>query len=364
MGKTRNQDFLRGTAGQQTRVLYGAAIATIVVVALVIVGVGWVYPHVKPKHELGLNVDVPSVAPGVAAGTKVILHGAEVGEVTSMDKIAAETVRMGLALNPDAISGLNDAFDIDFRPQNYFGVTAINLVDRPGGGELASGQTLNRIPAGDFTMSTMLEKGSLAIDGTLTKSMISTLDKVIRYTDGLTPMIQAGVVFTDRAAKAQQALPSELMGRMNDVLAVLPAFNSEMIDALHILFETKFNHQQPDGSYGVNDSFMDETDEAMNIMSVDVFGGAGKLLSSHGAELTPVTGIVQALSDGLPGLLAGGATTQKLQTLVDRYNAAFSGSGDTKTLNLRIVLDDLPGMAAPLAASGVSPQTTVQEGTR
>ncbi|CCW11342.1 Mammalian cell entry related domain protein [Rhodococcus aetherivorans] len=354
---------MRGTDGQQARVLHIAAIAAIVIVALVVVGVGWGYPHLKPKHELGLSVDVHSVAPGVAAGTKVILHGAEVGEVTSMDRMPAGTVRMGLALRPDAIPGLNDAFDIDFRPQNYFGVTAINLVGRPGGNELVAGQILNRVPAGDFTMSTMLEKGSLAIDGTLTKSMISTLDKVIRYSDGLTPMIEAGVVFTDRAAKAQQALPSELMGRMNDVLAVLPAFNSEMINALHTLFETKFNHQ-PDGSYGVNDAFMDETDEAMEIMSTDVFGGAGKLLSSHGAELTPVTGIVQALSDGLPGLLAGGASTQKLQTLVDRYNAAFSESGDYKTLNLRIILDDLPGMSAPLAASGVSPQTTVQEGTR
>ncbi|GGL10177.1 hypothetical protein [Nocardia jinanensis] len=357
MSRTRNQDFLRGTDEQQSRVVYLAAAATIAVVAVIVVSVGWVYPRFAPDDDLRLSLDVPSVGPGVAAGTKVIMHGAEVGEVTALDEVATGIVRVGLSMQPDRIEGLTDTFDVDFRPQNYFGVTAINVIARPGGRSPESGQVLDRIPVGDFTMSTMLETGSLVIDGTLTKSMIETLDEIIRYTDGLTPMIEAGVVVADRAAEAQQAVPSHLIGRMNDILAVLPAFSDQAIGVLDSLYQTKFN-RQPDGSYGVNDEFMDETDEAMEIMSVDVFGGAGNLLASHGAELTPLVSIIEALVDGMPGMMANGAVARDLRVLIDRYNSAFTTSGDRKTLNLRLVLDDLPGVAAPIAAAGVQTQPT------
>ncbi|WP_280343294.1 Mce family protein [Nocardia neocaledoniensis] len=342
--------------------IYLGALATVLVIAMIVFIAGWVYPRVAPDDAVELGLDVPSVAPGVAVGTKLIMHGAEVGEVTSLDKVQAGVVRVGVSMQPEKIEGLTDSFDVDFRPQNYFGVTAVNVIARPGGQDLKDGRVLSRVPAGDFTMSTMLEKGSLVIDGTLTDPMIQTLDKIIRYTDGLTPMIEAGVVFTNQAARAQQAMPSHLMGRVNDVLAVLPAFNDQAIVTLNTLYQTKFN-KRPDGSYGVDDAFMDETDEAMDIMSVDVFGGAGKLLASHGTELTPVTTIIEVLSDAMPGLLSGGAVGKDMQMLVDRYNAAFSTSGDRKILNLRIVLDDLPGVAAPLAAAGVSTQAA-QEGPR
>jgi hypothetical protein len=69
------------------------------------------------------------------------------------------------------------------------------------------------------------------------------------------------------------------------------------------------------------------------------------------------------MSDAVPHLLDGGAAVSKLGTLADRYNDAFSGTGNGKVLNLRVVLDDLPAMAAPLAATGL-PTAPQQEGTR
>ncbi|MVU80779.1 Mce family protein [Nocardia sp. ET3-3] len=360
MSKTRNQDFLRGTDGRQAKVVNLTAAVVIVVVIVAIIAVVWVRPRYEKPDGLPLSVDVPFVGPGVGVGSKVILRGVEVGEIVGLDKTGNRSVRMRLSLRPSEIRGLTDSFDVDFRPLNYFGIAAVNLVGNPGGGALVADRVLDRTSVGDYTMSTMLEQGSHTIDGTLTESMITALNKVIRYTDGLTPLIQTGIVFADRVAKAQQAFPSELLGRADDILAVLPGFSDQAIQALYALFDTKFNHR-PDGSWGVDDEMMKRSGEGLDQAANSLFGKAGHLLASHGTELPPVTALVQAMTDALPHLLDGGAAVGKLGMLADRYNSAFSGTDDGKTLNLRVILDELPALAAPLAATGLptAPQQEV-----
>ncbi|WP_067671536.1 Mce family protein [Nocardia miyunensis] len=360
MSKPRNQDFLRGTDEQQARVITIAAVAMIAVVALVVVGMVWVKPRVDKPSGLPLSIDVPFVAPGVGKGTKVILHGAEVGELTDLSNHGDGTVRMSLLLNQGQLHGLTDAFDVDFVPENYFGITAVNLIAKAGGDRLAAHKVLDRMPAGDYTMSTMLEKGSISIDGTLTDPMIAALNKVIKYTDGLTPMIQTGIVFADRAAKAQQAMPSELIGRADEILQVLPAFSTQTIDMLYSAYDNDYNRSGPNGSFGVNEAVFADIDKGLDLAANSLFGKAGHLLASHDKQLTPDVQLVQYLVDALPHMMDGGALPGKLSTLVDRYNRAFSTAPNgSKTLNLRVVLDDLPGMAAPLAATGL-PQAPVQ----
>ncbi|QTJ70729.1 Mce family protein (plasmid) [Rhodococcus sp. ZPP] len=363
MTKSRNQDFLRGTDAQQARVVTITALVLIVLVTLSAMVMVWVQPRMEKPDGLALSIDVPFVAPGVGKGTKALLHGAEVGEITDLVSIGNRNVRMNLSLDPERLDGMTDAFDIDFRPANYFGITAVNLIANSGGDTLVAGQVLNRVPAGDFTMSHMLETGSLAIDGTLTKSMITALDEVIRYTDGVTPMIQTGIILADRVAQTQKAMPSELLDRANDILEVLPAFSQQTIEMLNTVYKSDI-HKQPDGSFSVDEARFDDMDAAMGLVVNGLFGGAGRLLGSHGVELTPMTQVVQTLTDAVPHMLGGGATAGKLSILVDRYSRAFSSTPEgSKALNLRIILDDLPGLAAPLAMTGL-PQIPGQESPR
>ncbi|WP_067680030.1 Mce family protein [Nocardia miyunensis] len=352
MAKTRNQDFLRGTDRDQKRIVNIAAAGVAATVAVVLAATMWVYPTYHEPSGLALNVQVPYVGPGVGTGTKVILHGAEIGEVTGLEKTDPGTVRMSLQLRSGISARLTDDFDLDFRPQNYFGISAVDLIAHPEGNRLVSGSTLDKTPAGDFTMSTMLEKGSVAVDGTLTQSMVTTLNKVVRYTDGLTPLIQSGIILADRVAATQQTMPTELMRRADDILAVLPAFGDQAVDALYNVYNSSYN-RRPDGSVGVDDAFMDKTDEGLGLAANSLFGKAGHLLASHGSQLTPVTQLVQAMGDAMPHMLGGGKAPDKLMTLIDRYNAAFRGSNGHKTLSLRIVVDDLPMFATPLALTGI-----------
>ena len=312
-------------------------------------------PGVRVHHDLAVGIDLPYAAPGVAAGTKVILHGAEVGRVDRLDTNDDGTVRIGLSLAADKVSGLTDDFALDFSPENYFGVTAVNLTDRHSGGPLFDGQVLRRIPLGDFTLSTMLDKGSLVVDGSLTDSMITTLDKVINYTDGLTPLIQTGVVFADEIARTQRAFPSVLLGYFDPILDWLPGFDQRFIDALYEIFRSKYN-LRPDGSFGISEQFFAQSAAGLDLSAHQMFGAAGHLLASHPTELLPLIDAVTALSDAAPALTDNGRLTEKLRALIGRTDKAFSGPAGAKTLNLRVVVDGLPALAAPLGVVAPSGQ--------
>lgn len=192
MTKSRNQDFLRGSATTQSRMLATTGIAVVTAMTVAAVATVSMYPRLTAPDGIAVGIEVPQVGPGVAEGTKVVLRGQSIGEVTALARTRSGAVQMQLALSEDQVSGLTDNFELDFRPENYFGTSAVNLIAQPGGAELESGMELQRTPRGDFTMSTMIERGSLTIDGTLTDQMISSLDKSVHYLDGLTPWIETG----------------------------------------------------------------------------------------------------------------------------------------------------------------------------
>ena len=354
------QDFLRGTARRQALAVQIAATAVIVVVVVAVALGMAIHGQQKNSGKIFLGIDTPYVAPGVAVGTHVIMHGVEVGEVTELRRLDENTLRMTVALNPGLAVGLTDTFDLDFRPENYFGVTAANLRSSSGGARLVSGSTVTRTPLGDYSLSTMIEKGSLVVDGTLTNDVVETLDKVVRYTNGLNPMIQTGIIVADRIAKTQQALPSESIGYFDDILQALPNFDRELIAALNGIFYTSYN-RLPDGSLGVNNELMDRNDIGLQLAAGKLFGSAGHLLQSHSTELPPIADVVQAMTDVIPDVLAHGSLTDRFRTLVEQYDRAITGPDGAKALNVRLdvrsALDRLPMLAAPfgLPAYGQEP---------
>jgi len=301
---------------------------------------------------LSISVAVPYVAPGADEGSNVILNGAEVGVIERIYRSGPATVTLDLELDPSKIVGLTDTFEMDFRPQNYFGVTALNLVKGEGGGTLRSGASLTRTAVPNYTMSTMIERGSIVTSGVLNEHMVDTLDEVLRYTNGLTPLLRAGLVFADQVAKTQRALPSELIGDANGILDVLPSFLGQTIDAGYTIYQGRYN-RQPDGSIGVDTKTLDKSSAGLELGSGALFAAVGKLLRSHSAELIPAVEIVKLYADTVPGIVSLGTTGPRLDAVVDRLTAVFGGTPQRPSLRLRLVLDDLPAVAAPLALGGL-----------
>ncbi|PND53253.1 MULTISPECIES: hypothetical protein [Rhodococcus] len=347
MSTSRNQDFLRGSAANQSRVLAVAGVAVIGLAGVMVTATASLYPRMTAPDGLAVGVEVPYVGPGVTEGTKVVLRGQGVGLVERLDRTEAGSVQMRLVLDQHQVAGLTDSFEVDFRPENYFGTSAVNIVVMPGGDPLEPDTEVQRTPGGDFTMSTMIEQGSLTIDGTLTDRMVTSLDKSVHYLDGLAPWIETGVLVADRVAQAQQAPPSELMTRFNDILAATPGFSDQAIEALMYIYDSVYN-RLPDGSIGVDDAVFDESNAGLTLAANQLFGQAGALLASHGEELTPLTQIVVEVSDVFPHLVNGGLTPEQAREIVGRFDSAFVDTPDGQRLRLRVVLDGFPALAAPL----------------
>ncbi|WP_148281171.1 MlaD family protein [Gordonia sp. KTR9] len=323
-------------------------LVAIVTIALVVAGYTVVRPMVVGDDGIEVAIDVSSVGPGVAAGTQVMLRGARVGEVEAVEEKDDHTLRMMVRLNDPSVE-ITDSVGVDFRPQNYFGIAAVNLETKHGGARLTNGSVLNRTSdVADYTMSTMLEKGSESINGSLTNQMVKSLDKVVNYTDGLTPLIDTAVEFADIVAREQVELPADLLAKMNDILVVMPSFSGNAIDTLKVLYNTKFN-QGPDG-FRVDDVMMERSGLGLKIASEDLYGRAGRLLASHKNELLPGTQAIGAIVGVLPHFLVNGTALGQISTIAQRYDRAMTKNREGNvTLNLRVVLDSLPAVTTPLS---------------
>ncbi|UYP18649.1 Mce family protein [Rhodococcus sp. Z13] len=350
---SRSQDFLRGTAAEQSRRLVAAGAAAILCVGVAGVAAATLYPKITAPDGVELTVDVPYLGPGVAEGTKVVLHGQTVGRVTGIERTPSESVQMKLVLDESQIGGLTDAFEIDYRPENYFGTSAVNILAQPGGAPLESGAQVERTPEGDYTMSTMIEQGSLTIDGTLTDDMISSLDKTVHYLDGLTPWVDTGVFLANRVAETQEEMPSTLLAQFNEILEAFPGFGDQAIESLMNIYYSNYN-TLPDGSVGVDDAVFDEANAGLTLAANQLFGQAGALLASHGEELTPLIQSVVVASDVFPHLNNGGMTPDAARDVVRRLDNAFVDTPDGKRLRLRVLVDTLPAFTAPLGV-GAAP---------
>lgn len=347
MSSYSSQDFLRGDARGQTRTLVRAGVIAVAVLAVVVTVFAVVYPRATAPKGTDLHLVLPALGPGVDTGSRILLRGAEVGEVTAIDSTDPEVVHVDVVLDPQAADSLTDSFEVDYRPQNYFGVTAVNLIAMPGGSELSDGQTLRRSAAPDFTMSTMIERSSIVVDGTLTRDMIDSLDEVMRYVDGLSPLIETAIIFTDKVARTQRHLPSTLLREMNDLAEAFPGFNREAMKALDAITGSVFN-KMPDGSRGVDEAYHDLMNRSLEVASGGLFGAAGTLLASHSADLTPLVTSFKYLIDPVPQMIGGGASMAKTRKAIEQLRNSFTGDDASRTLQMRLLLDSVPAVSGPL----------------
>lgn len=342
-----NQDFIRGTTAQQSRVLTSVGASALVFAGVVGIACGIGTSGTADAEGLSVNVQVPYIAPGVEAGTSVLLRGSPVGEVRNVNTSSGAAIELNLVLDEEQAAGLTDSFALDFRPENYFGSTAVTIEPGQGGKALQRGDAVSKNPTGDFSMATMLEQSSLTVDATLTSSIIDSVDKTVHYLDGMTSWLDTGVIVTDRIARAQQELPSELLERFNDIALETPEFTDHLSKALYILYHSAF-HRMPDGSIGVDNAFLEDTSRGLMLASSQLFAQAGTLLASHKTELMPLISTVQAMSDLFPHMSNLATDPSVVQQLRADLESVFVDSENGQQLRLRVVLDDLPVFSAPL----------------
>lgn len=320
--------------------------------------------------RISVVMDLPYVGQGVTIGTAMIMHGVKVGEVTAISSLPGGGVRLNADLRSRPTAGLTDALGIDFRPSNYFGVTGINLVAASGGRPLRDGTKIAPAPQGNYTLQTMLYRLGEITDGVVTPQLVRVIDRATRYTDGLNPLIETMLVAAEAVAKVQTVSTERLLRNTAGVSVAFPA----TLDALTAT-GYDFNHnsgfvkflQTADGALPGQD-YVDvlpvigqpQSEEywrkrslaTLDVLAASFFGAVGKLLSSHPNELMPAVELIKTLTDVVPGLITPANVASDLVELRTRFESLYGGSPEQRAIQVHIVLDSLPGVAAPLGAMG------------
>jgi hypothetical protein len=370
--------MLRGSSEHQERVLAIAGTALVLCIALVTFFAVTNPFSGRPADQFSIAINTPYVGQGVEAGTAIVLHGVKVGNVTSVDNTGAGAVKLAADLDKQAVQGLTNAMNIDFRPINYFGVAGINLLPNSGGQELRNGSEVSLVPQGNFTLSELLSQLGGVSEASLTPQLIQVIDRVTRYTDGLNPLFETAVTVTKAVADEQTVPTEQLLANTSSIAAAFPGFIDSLIEAPTRLTDFHYYPGQtfppaaaiapkleypylegvpvPNLADESEDYFQKSYITFLDLASNGLFGAVGKLETSHVDDLFPLIAGIKALTDVTPPLLRPQEIAQKLAELRSRFEKLYAGDGDQRAISVRVLLDSLPGVAAPLGLAVEGPQ--------
>jgi hypothetical protein len=83
-----------------------------------------------------------------------------------------------------------------------------------------------------------------------------------------------------------------------------------------------------------------------------IFAAVGLLEVSHVADLLPLIDGIKPITDVITPLLRPVGIGDMLVELRSRFEKLYAGTPEQRALQVRIVLDSLPGVAAPLGVLG------------
>lgn len=324
----------------------------------------------RPKNVLSVAFTTPYIGQGIEAGAAVVLHGIKVGNITNVTNTAGGGVRLETDLQTQPVQGLTDKVDIDFRPINYFGVPGINLLPNPGGQALRDGSQISLVPKGNFTLSQLLAQLGDVSAASLTPQLVNVIDRATRYTDGLNPTFETVVTMT-RTIDAAQTVPTEqLLANLAPAIAAFPAFTDASLVTGRRIVDFDYypgqNRQSPASSGPKLElpfltdtkvqNLSDETEpffrnvayHTTDLLANGLFASVGKVVSSHVDDLYPLISGLKSITDTGPVLLRPLDVAQKLAELRSRFEKLYAGDGHQHAISVKILLDSLPGVAAPL----------------
>lgn len=336
--------FLRGSEEARTRILTIAGAA--VLVCIVVVGYVVVSKPFSGRaaDQIMVVIDTPYVGQGVHAGTAIVMHGVEVGAVKTISSLPGGGVRVLTELQKAPVGDLTDTMQIEFRPVNYFGVTGINVIPGEGGQHLRDGMRIGLLPQADSTLGALLTRLGQVSASTFTPQLISVIDRVVQYADGLTPLVETVLIAMHAVADVQTVPTARLLANATGVGVAFPSFTDAITGAIFDFIKIPRTFS--------GDEWTNGPQESLRVGATDIFGGAGRIVSNYVDALVPAVDGVKALTDPVPVLFRPAEFADTLVQLRTRLEELFAGNGEQRALQVRIVLDSLPGVAAPLNAMG------------
>jgi hypothetical protein len=307
----------------------------------------------RPDDLVAVSFVLPYTAQGVIDGTALVLHGVQVGKVTGIASQPGGGIRIDTELNRGPATGLTDTMRIDYRPVNYFGVSGINISPGSGGQALRDGVLINAVPTGNYTLQAMLTRFGQLTNGVITPDLVSVIDRITRYTDGLNPLIETVFIATGTVTEVQKVRPSRLVANTAGAAVALPALAEALVKSGDDISRAD-NNWMHEGAGDLSDKqwYTEFGVPTYEQIVNGIFGSIGKLEASHVGDLLPLVNGVKTITDTVPPLLRPEAVGDLLTELRTRFERIYGGTPDQRAVQVKIVLDNLPGVAAPINTIG------------
>jgi hypothetical protein len=342
--------LFRTSEETETRIVTVVGLAFILCVAIPLTMFFWADPFGgRPKDQFGIVIETPFVGQGVRPGTAFVMHGVKVGQVSEIASMKDGGVRISADLERAPTAGLTETMGIDFRPANYFGITGINLSSGQGGSPLAEGSIIHATPTGNFTLQALLSRLGQVTNGVVTPRLIGVIEKATAYTDGLDPLLDTMLTVSTSVTNVQTVSTEVLLANTTGIGVAFPGFANAATE-----LGDKFVHASLDDV--TEDFFRNTYKPTIDLTSGGLFGAVGNLIGSHSAELAPLTDLIKVLADVTPALVPSDAVAETARELRTRLERMFAGTPDRRAINVRVILDSLPAIAAPIDAMGGAPQ--------
>ncbi|MFC4372917.1 MlaD family protein [Nocardia halotolerans] len=323
-----------------------ARVLGVCAVVVLIVGVlSWhVYPESLGRDEIRVSLHTDRVGAGVGPGTDVRLDGVRVGSVEAITPVGDGREKIAVVLQRPQLFGLTDTVDVEFAPGNLFGISALNLVPRPGGTELDDGSSvdLDTDRVRDATLSALLRSTGGLTEQVLTPQLAELLRKVSTDLRSFTPLLQALGATLRAYADTRRLPPSVLASSFGSVLAGLPPMLTGAVDVLNAAYTNEYL-RSPENLARFAEFWGD--------MQYELLPAVTALMTTartHFAGLTPMAGLL--LDEVTATVGPPGHSAQRLAALLERLGAAFRETPDGPILRVAVELDTVPGLAVPLTA--------------
>ncbi|MGV0715546.1 MlaD family protein [Mycolicibacterium sp. XJ662] len=324
-------------------------------------------PFARQTNQISVVMDMPFVGQGVATNTPLMMHGVTVGEVTAVKSLPSGTVRVNADLEAALAADLTDTMNVDFRPANYFGVTGINLIPGEAGEPLRSGAFITTTPQGNFTLQALLTRMGSITGSVITPQLVDVVNRATQYTDGLNPLIESMLIAAESVDKVQTVSTERLLRNATGISVAFPAFTDAVTAAGYgwnqgssaITFKVSGEEALPGqeqvaviGGAVSEEYWRERAIPTLEVVANSLFGAVGKLESSHATNLLPAVKLTQSLTDTVPALLTPVGVNETLVELRTRFEKLYAGSSEQRALQVHIVLDQIPGVQAPINAMG------------
>lgn len=327
-------------------------VALFVVVTALVVGDPFGL-RARPDDRFAVSFVLPYTAQGVIGGTAVVLHGVQVGTVTGITSEPGGDIRVDTELLRGSTTGLTDTVRIDYRPVNYFGVSGINISPGAGGRALRDGAVIDAVPTGNFTLQAMLTRFGQLTNGVITPDLVSVIDRITRYTDGLNPLIETVFIAAGAVTEVQTVPTPQLVANTAGVSVAMPSLIESLVKGGDDISHADNNWMRE----GAGDLSDEQWYKEFGVPTYEqivngIFGSIGKLEASHVSDLLPLVNGLKTVNDTVPPLLRPEAVGDMLTELRSRFERLYGGTPEQRALQVKIVLDNLPGVAAPIDAVG------------